>query len=66
MTTGNKVAIIGAGMGGLCSAKYSLENGLLPTVFEKSKYPGGLWTSCTDYRTAVWESKYSLLYIFLD
>ena len=39
-----KVAIIGAGPGGLLSAKYALENDLMPIVFEKAKTIGGLWS----------------------
>ena len=47
-----RVAIIGAGVSGLTSAKYALENGLSPVVFEKSAQISGLW-SAKD--TAVWE-----------
>jgi flavin-dependent dehydrogenase len=38
--SGKKVAIIGAGSSGSCAAKYALENGLEPTIFEKAKYAG--------------------------
>ena len=51
-----KVAICGAGPAGLVSAKYALENGLLPVVFDKSKFIGGLWSSDS---TAAWDGLYS-------
>lgn len=38
-----KVAIIGAGPSGLCSAKAALENNLIPIVFDKAEQPCGLW-----------------------
>jgi ribulose 1,5-bisphosphate synthetase/thiazole synthase len=39
------VAIIGSGMSGLVSAKYALENDLVPFVFERSAAIGGeLWS----------------------
>lgn len=38
-----KIAIIGAGPGGLVAAKECLEAGMEPTVFEKSNGLGGLW-----------------------
>jgi dimethylaniline monooxygenase (N-oxide forming) len=38
-----KVAVIGAGASGLCSAKRCLEAGLSVTVFEKSDVVGGTW-----------------------
>lgn len=40
-----RVAIIGAGISGLLSAKYSVINGLVPVVFEKTSEIGGLWTA---------------------
>jgi len=59
MVSDKTVAIIGAGSSGSCAAKYCIENGLNPTIFEKSKYPGGLWASSgsieKQYRTAVWD-----------
>jgi dimethylaniline monooxygenase (N-oxide forming) len=48
---GKKVAIIGAGPAGLTSAKYALQYGLMPTLFEKSNQIGGLWSS----NTAIWD-----------
>ena len=40
---GGKIAILGAGAGGLVSAKYAIESGLKTTVFEQSSDLGGLW-----------------------
>lgn len=40
-----RVAIIGAGVSGLTSAKYALEYGLKPIVFEKSPQISGLWSA---------------------
>ena len=37
------VAIIGAGATGMTATKGCLEQGLEPTVFEKTNYSGGLW-----------------------
>ena len=59
-----KVAVIGAGSSGCCAAKNSLENGLEPTIFEKAKFPGGLWASCNDNRTAVWDGLYANISYF--
>ena len=63
--TGEKrVAILGSGPAGLVSAKYALEHGLRPVVFEKKSGPGGLWSS----NTAIWDgmhtnvSKYSVMF----
>ncbi|CAF0858155.1 unnamed protein product [Brachionus calyciflorus] len=64
--TGKKVAIIGAGKAGLVSAKYALEHGLKPVVFEKSNQIGGLWSRNLD--TAIWNglftnvSKYTMMF----
>jgi dimethylaniline monooxygenase (N-oxide forming) len=55
-----KVAIIGAGRSGLVSAKYALENGLEPHVFERSGEIGGLWAK----NTAIWEGLYSNISIY--
>jgi dimethylaniline monooxygenase (N-oxide forming) len=43
-----KVAVIGAGPGGLAAAKACLEEGLTPVVFEKNAEVGGLWRGGTD------------------
>lgn len=42
--TKRKVAIIGGGIGGLLSASYAVENGLVPTIFEKGNDLGGNWS----------------------
>lgn len=38
-----RVAIIGAGPGGIVAAKFLLQEGLEPVVFEQSDQPGGQW-----------------------
>lgn len=38
-----RVAIIGAGVGGLASIKCCLDEGLEPTCFERNEDIGGLW-----------------------
>ncbi|KFZ66164.1 Dimethylaniline monooxygenase [N-oxide-forming] 5, partial [Antrostomus carolinensis] len=38
-----RVAIIGAGASGLCALKCCLDEGLVPTCFERSGDIGGLW-----------------------
>ncbi|NXT86496.1 FMO5 monooxygenase, partial [Anhinga rufa] len=38
-----RVAIIGAGVSGLCALKCCLDEGLVPICFEKSRDIGGLW-----------------------
>ncbi|NXX78720.1 FMO4 monooxygenase, partial [Urocolius indicus] len=45
-----RVAVIGAGVGGLVSVKCCLDEGLEPTCFERSEDIGGLWcyTDSTD------------------
>ncbi|KAI1236520.1 Dimethylaniline monooxygenase, partial [Lamprotornis superbus] len=47
-----RVAVIGAGAGGLVSVKCCLEEGLEPTCFERSEDIGGIWryTDSTDSR----------------
>lgn len=38
-----KVAVIGAGAAGLCSAKRAAEEGFKVTVYEQSEHLGGQW-----------------------
>lgn len=38
-----KIAIIGSGYAGLCTAKYALEDGHNVTVFEQTSNFGGTW-----------------------
>lgn len=38
-----RVAVIGAGVGGLVSVKCCLDEGLEPTCFESSQDIGGVW-----------------------
>lgn len=45
-----RVAIIGAGISGLASARESLLHGLVPTVYEKTDNIGGMW------RRGFWKS----------
>ncbi|XP_071607355.1 flavin-containing monooxygenase 5-like [Heliangelus exortis] len=40
---GQRVAVIGAGASGLCALKCCLDEGLVPTCFERSGDIGGLW-----------------------
>lgn len=47
------IAIIGAGIAGLVSAKTAKECGLEPTLFEKEKKVGGLWKNQSG---GVWDS----------
>lgn len=51
-----KVAIIGSGQAGLASAKYAVENGLKPVIFDKAKFPGGQWLVDNDYKTNIWDN----------
>lgn len=39
----SRVAVIGAGMTGLCSARHALANGMEVTVFEQTSQLGGTW-----------------------
>ena len=56
--SGKKVAIIGAGSSGLCAAKYALENGLEPVVFDRAPVYGGLWSSNAN-NTAIYDGLYA-------
>ncbi|KAK3334058.1 hypothetical protein B0T19DRAFT_449308 [Cercophora scortea] len=40
---GRSVAVIGAGISGVCTAAHLLKQGLSVTVFERSTIPGGVW-----------------------
>ncbi|NXS32793.1 FMO4 monooxygenase, partial [Pomatostomus ruficeps] len=54
-----RVAVIGAGVGGLASIKCCLEEGLEPTCFESSEDIGGVWRytdSTDDRRISVYRS----------
>ncbi|RNA32628.1 Flavin containing monooxygenase [Brachionus plicatilis] len=61
-----KIAIIGAGRAGLVSAKYAVENGLEPIIFERTDQIGGLWSRGNG--THIWEglfsniSKYTMMF----
>lgn len=50
-----RVAIIGAGPAGLVSAKYALEYGLFPVIFDRKHVAGGLWTD----GTAIWDQMHT-------
>jgi len=50
-----RVAILGAGPAGIVSAKYAVENGFVPVVFDKKSLPGGLWSA----GTAIWDDMHS-------
>jgi cation diffusion facilitator CzcD-associated flavoprotein CzcO len=43
MVSDNKVAIIGAGPGGLVTARYLVQHGFKPVLFEQSNRLGGQW-----------------------
>ncbi|NXF12584.1 FMO4 monooxygenase, partial [Smithornis capensis] len=54
-----RVAVIGAGPGGLASVKCCLDEGLEPTCFERSQDIGGVWRytdSVNDRRVSVYRS----------
>jgi dimethylaniline monooxygenase (N-oxide forming) len=56
MTT--RVAVIGAGPGGLVAARWLLRQGFEPTIFEQGPMLGGQWAAL-DGRTGVWPSMYT-------
>ena len=43
-----KVAVIGGGIAGLTAVKCCLDEGLLPTCFEKADNIGGTWNFTND------------------
>ena len=47
------VAIIGAGLGGLVSARWLLAQGFVPTIFEQGNRVGGQWTRDPRY-SGIW------------
>lgn len=53
--SGEKVAIVGGGPGGLVAAKYLTELGYKPTIFEQSDGIGGQW-NCRAAHSGVWPS----------
>ncbi len=55
---GDRVAIIGAGVSGLTTAKACLESGLVPIVFEKQINLGGIWSPDTG---KTWDSMHTNL-----
>jgi dimethylaniline monooxygenase (N-oxide forming) len=52
---GKRIAIIGAGRSGLLIARHAFENGLEPTIFERTSQIGGLWSE----HTAIWSGLYT-------
>jgi len=66
-----RVAIIGAGVAGLASARRCLENDFEPTVYERSKGVGGTWvyderTGLDEFGLPIHTSMYkNLMYVFL-
>ncbi|MBI2258670.1 MAG: NAD(P)/FAD-dependent oxidoreductase [Flavobacteriia bacterium] len=55
-----KVAIIGAGVSGLCAGSYLLKNGFDVEIFEKHSIPGGL---CTNWKKGDYTINGSLHYV---
>lgn len=53
MVSDNKVAIIGAGPGGLVAARYLLKHGFEPVLFEQSNSLGGQWNQGAPH-SGVW------------
>lgn len=51
-----KIAVIGAGMAGLCAAKYATISGHSVTIFEQCAELGGTWI----YREATGRDEYGL------
>jgi dimethylaniline monooxygenase (N-oxide forming) len=56
MTT--RVAVIGAGPGGLIAARWLLSTGFEPTIFEQGPVLGGQWTGLVG-RSGVWPAMYT-------
>jgi thioredoxin reductase len=53
MAADNKVAIIGAGPGGIVAARYLLQHGFEPMLFEQSSRLGGQWNQGAEH-SGVW------------
>lgn len=51
-----KIAVLGAGLSGLCAAKYAKQSGHLVTVFEQSGEIGGTWV----YTDSIGRDEYGL------
>jgi len=66
-----RVAIIGAGVAGLASARRCLENDFEPIVYERSKGVGGTWvydeqTGLDEFGLPIHTSMYkNLMYVFI-
>ena len=56
--TPREIAVIGAGPGGLVSARWLLSQGFEPTIFEQSQTLGGQWTGL-DGISGVWPSMHT-------
>lgn len=50
------IVVIGAGLAGLCSAKYALESGHSVTIYEQTNSLGGTWV----YTDATGTDQYDL------
>ena len=53
-----RVAVVGAGPGGLIAARWLLSQGFEPTIFEQGPMLGGQWTGL-DGRSGVWPAMYA-------
>lgn len=53
-----KIAVIGAGPSGLCSAKNALDYGHDVTVYEQNSEVGGLWVYTDEFGATVHSSIY--------
>lgn len=51
-----KIAVLGAGLSGLCAAKYAKQSGHLVTIFEQSGEIGGTWV----YTDSIGKDEYGL------
>jgi dimethylaniline monooxygenase (N-oxide forming) len=54
----NRVAVVGAGPGGLVAARWLLSQGFEPTIFEQSPTLGGQWAGL-DGHSGVWPAMYA-------